>query len=175
LNECYLIDRLCGVYYPLRLTPGGYLSTTFNRLLVLYQLVDGVHSNEQFYLQYTHRHLPVNQFLVNSPMSTPPTPASLSNFQSIFHASLRAYEKQTKNDLLSHPLAARLHSCDSPAAILTVLQDQVQEFEQSRSVNQRLTKWLDPTVNVLYAFSATLGEGVGLVNLNKQARVTSVR
>ncbi|KAH9073562.1 hypothetical protein EDB83DRAFT_82556 [Lactarius deliciosus] len=100
-------------------------------------------------------------------MSTPPTPGSASsshsNFQSILLASLRAYEKQTKKDLLSHPLAARLNSCDSPTAILAVLQDQVQEFEQSRSVDERLTKWLDPTVNVLYAFSATLGEGVGLV------------
>ncbi|KAH9055258.1 hypothetical protein EDB87DRAFT_1642436 [Lactarius vividus] len=98
-------------------------------------------------------------------MSTLPTSASSShsNFQSILLASLRAYEKQTKKDLLSHPLAARLSSCDSPAAILTVLQDQVQDFEQSRSVDERLTKWLDPTINVLYAFSATLGEGVGLV------------
>ncbi|KAH8984821.1 hypothetical protein EDB92DRAFT_1461388 [Lactarius akahatsu] len=97
-------------------------------------------------------------------MSTsPPTAAVLFNFQSIFHASLKAYEKQTKKDLLSHPLAARLQSCNSSAAILAVLQDQVQEFEQSRSVDERLTKWLDPTVNVLYAFSATLGEGIGLV------------
>ncbi|KAH8986689.1 hypothetical protein EDB92DRAFT_1229619 [Lactarius akahatsu] len=98
-------------------------------------------------------------------MSTPPTPASSSrsSFQSVLLASLRAYEKQTTKDLLSHPLAARLNTCDSPADILAVLQDQVQEFEQSRSVDDRSTKWLDPTVNVLYAFSATLGEGVGLV------------
>ncbi|KAH8992263.1 hypothetical protein EDB86DRAFT_3244414, partial [Lactarius hatsudake] len=58
-------------------------------------------------------------------MSTLPTAASLLNFQSIFHASLKAYEKQTKKDLLAHPLAARLNSCDSPADILAVLQDQV--------------------------------------------------
>ncbi|KAH8986694.1 hypothetical protein EDB92DRAFT_1818181 [Lactarius akahatsu] len=96
-------------------------------------------------------------------MSTLLAAASLLNFQSIFHASLKAYEKRTKKDLLAHPLAARLHGCNSPADILAVLQDQVQEFEQSRSVDDRLTKWLDPTVNVLYAFSATLGEGVGLV------------
>ncbi|KAH9165986.1 hypothetical protein EDB89DRAFT_2076339 [Lactarius sanguifluus] len=95
--------------------------------------------------------------------TTTPASGSHSNFQSIFHASLREYEKQTRKDLISHPLAARLNSCDSPAAILAVLQDQVQEFEQSRSVDERLTKWLDPTVNVLYAFSTTLGEGVGLV------------
>ncbi|KAH9055255.1 hypothetical protein EDB87DRAFT_1642403, partial [Lactarius vividus] len=97
-------------------------------------------------------------------MSTPtPASSSHSSFQSILLASLRAYEKQTKKDLLSHPLAARLNTCGSPAAILTVLQEQVQEFQQSRSVDDRLTKWLDPTVNVLYAFSAALGEGVGLV------------
>jgi hypothetical protein len=28
-----------------------------------------------------------------------------------------------------------------------------------------LTKWLNPTVNVLYSFSATLGGGVGMVCL----------
>ncbi|KAF8262395.1 hypothetical protein EI94DRAFT_1704804 [Lactarius quietus] len=100
-------------------------------------------------------------------MSTPPTvplptAASLANFQSIFHASLKAYEKHTKKDLLAHPLAVQFHNCDTPAAILAVLQDQVQEFEQSRRLDERLTKWLDPTVNVLLAFSNALGEGVSL-------------
>ena len=127
-----------------------------------------LYQTNNFVLQPANHHpFPVKQFILTSSMSTPPTAAFLFNFQSVFHASLKAYEKQTNKDLLSHPLAARLHSCDSPAAILAVLQDQVQEFEQSRSVDERLTKWLDPTVNVLYAFSATLGEAVGLVHLNK--------
>jgi hypothetical protein len=43
--------------------------------------------------------------------------------------------------------------------------DLVQQFEQSRTSDDRLGKWLDPTVTVLFAFSATLGEGVGLVIL----------
>ncbi|KAH8980416.1 hypothetical protein EDB92DRAFT_1820571 [Lactarius akahatsu] len=60
----------------------------------------------------------------------------------------------------------RLQACDSPAAILTILQEQVDQFKQSRSADERLHKWLDPTINVLYAFSQTLGEGVGLVNIN---------
>jgi hypothetical protein len=105
-------------------------------------------------------------------MSTPA--ASLTNFQSIFHASLKAYEKHTKKDLLAHPLAVQLHSCDSAAAILTVLQDQMQEFEQSRSLDERLTKWLDPTVNVLLAFSEALGEGVGLVNISEYSYVCAL-
>jgi hypothetical protein len=87
-----------------------------------------------------------------------------TNFQLIFNNTLKAYEKHTKNDLLAHPLAAQLQACQSPSSILLVLQQQVQELNQSRT-NERLTRWLDPTVNVLYAFSATLGEGVGLVSL----------
>src|SRR5579863_2691985 len=88
---------------------------------------------------------------------------SSPNFQLIFNNALRAYEKRTKNDLLAHPLAAHLQACDSPSAVLFVLQQQVQELNQSRSSDASLTNWLDPTVNVLYAFSSTLGEGVGLV------------
>ncbi|KAH9061881.1 hypothetical protein EDB87DRAFT_1576215 [Lactarius vividus] len=86
-----------------------------------------------------------------------------SNFESIFKTAFKAYKKQTGRDIMSHPLAAQLKTCDSPDAILTVLRAQVEEFDQSRRDDERLTKWLDPTVNVLYAFSATLGEGVGLV------------
>jgi hypothetical protein len=85
------------------------------------------------------------------------------NFQLIFNNALKAYEKRTKNDLLAHPLAAQLQACGSPSAVLVVLQQQVQELNQSRSSDERLTNWLDPTVNVLYALSSALGEGVGLV------------
>jgi len=102
------------------------------------------------------------------------TPASSSNFQLIFNNALKAYEKQTKKDLLAHPLAAELQACDSPTSILAVLQHQVQDLNQSRTSNERLTKWLDPTVNVLYAFSETLGEGVSLVCLGMRARLRCV-
>ena len=87
------------------------------------------------------------------------------NFQLILNNALKAYEKQTKNDILFHPLAADLQACQSPGAILAVLQQQVQELDQSRTSDERLTRWLDPTVNVLYAFSETIGEGVSLVRL----------
>jgi hypothetical protein len=59
----------------------------------------------------------------------------------------------------------------SPSAVLLVLQQQVQQLDQSRTSDQRLSKWLDPTVNVLYAFSATLGEGVGLVSFSTRTRL----
>ncbi|KAH8988136.1 hypothetical protein EDB86DRAFT_2057979 [Lactarius hatsudake] len=94
---------------------------------------------------------------------TPSTAASSSRFQDIFDAALKSYQKQTKKDLITHPLASQLQSCDSTSAILAVLQDQVREFDQAHSGDERLTKWLIPTVNVLYAFSAAVSEGVSLV------------
>jgi hypothetical protein len=95
------------------------------------------------------------------PITTDP---SSSNFQLIFNNALKAYEKRTKNDLLAHPLAAELQNCNSPTNILAVLHKQVQGLDQSMSSDDRWTKWLDPTVNVLYMLSKTLGEGVGLVS-----------
>jgi hypothetical protein len=92
--------------------------------------------------------------------------ATSSNFQSILNSALEAYEKKTKCKLLTHPLAAQLQSCDSPTAILSILQDLIQQFDQRRRSDQRLTNWLNPTVNVLYTFSATFGQGAGIVSLN---------
>ncbi|KAI0270168.1 hypothetical protein BGY98DRAFT_1179906 [Russula aff. rugulosa BPL654] len=83
-----------------------------------------------------------------------------SDFQSIFDNALKAYKKRTKNDLITHPLAGRFEACDSASSMLAVLQEQVQELNESQRSN---TKWLDPTVNVLHAFSKTLGEAVGSV------------
>ena len=94
-----------------------------------------------------------------------PTASSSSNFQLIINNALDKYKKRTKNDLLAHPLAAQLQSCDSPNAILAVLQQQVHGLDQSRSGDERWSRWLDPTVNVLYALSSTLAAGVGLVCL----------
>jgi hypothetical protein len=89
---------------------------------------------------------------------------SHSNFVSIFNAALEAYKRKTKKDLATHPLLLSLQSCDSPEAILTVLREQIPAFIQSQNGDDSLTKWVAPTVNVLYAFSATLGGGVGLVS-----------
>jgi hypothetical protein len=99
--------------------------------------------------------------------------SSSPNFQLIFNNALKAYEKNTKRDLLAHPLAAQLQACDSPSAILLVLQEQARELNESRTNDERLTTWLAPTVNVLYALSGVLGEGVGLVCFNTWDRLRS--
>ena len=106
------------------------------------------------------RTVPSPQFLTSSLMShTHPTSTS-SNFQLILDNALKAYKRRTKNDLLKHPLADRLQACDSASSILTVLQEQVQELNQSQRGN---TGWLVPTVNVLFTFSKALKEVVGSV------------
>jgi hypothetical protein len=96
------------------------------------------------------------------PQTHPPSP-STSNFQSIFNDALKEYQRRTKKDLLTHPLAAQLQQCDSPSSIRAVLRQQVQELDQSQTSDERLTKWLDPMVNVLSALSDTIGDAVGLV------------
>jgi hypothetical protein len=108
-----------------------------------------------------------HQLSLSSPTSImssePSTSTSNSNFASIFNAALESYKHKTKKDLTSHPLLPRLQSCDSPEAILTALREQIPSLNQSQNGDDRLTKWVSPTVNVLYAFSATVGQGVGLV------------
>ncbi len=92
------------------------------------------------------------------------TSSTSSNFQGIFYAAMKEYEKKTKKDLLAHPLIGQLQPCNTPADILTVLRGQVQQFDKSTSGVEKWTKWLNPTVNVLVALSGALGEGVGLVS-----------
>ncbi|KAI9429247.1 hypothetical protein H4582DRAFT_2152318 [Lactarius indigo] len=89
-------------------------------------------------------------------MSQSPLPTtSSSNFDSIFQTAVKAYKKRTGQDITSHPLATQLKTCNSPDAILIVLSPG-RGVRSVRRDDERLTKWLNPTVNVLYAFSATL-------------------
>ncbi|KAI0297932.1 hypothetical protein BC826DRAFT_135683 [Russula brevipes] len=85
------------------------------------------------------------------------------NFDTIFNSALETYKRRTKQDLTSNPILPRLQACDSPDAVLAVLREQIPEIGQSRSADDKATRWLIPTVNVLYGFSAAIGEGVGLV------------
>ena len=97
-------------------------------------------------------------------MSKTTTTADTSpRFQALFQTALKSYQKQTKADILAHPLLFQLQSCDSTAAIVAILQGQVRDLDKSLSGDERLTKWLNPTVNVLSAFSATVSRGVSLV------------
>ena len=98
-------------------------------------------------------------------MSHTPTPiASRSDYQAIFDNAIEAYQKKTKKDLRSHALLPKLESCDSPDAVLAVLKEQIPGFDQSRGIDDRLTTWLKPMINVIYTFSATIGGGISIVS-----------
>jgi hypothetical protein len=104
-----------------------------------------------------------------NPSKTP----SKSNYQLIFDNALAAYKKKTGKDIISDPLLRRLESCDSPDTVLAVLREQVPGFDQiggSNEANDTPTKWLKPTVNVLYIFSSTIGSAASLVSLRKGHR-----
>jgi hypothetical protein len=90
-----------------------------------------------------------------------------ASIQLIINNALKAYEKCTKIDLLTHPLALELQACNSSATILAVLHRQIQGLEQSRSSSDRRTKWLDPTVEVMYTLSTTLEGRASLVSLQE--------
>ena len=77
-----------------------------------------------------------------------------------------AYRKKTGKDLRSDPLLAKLETCGSPDAVLTVLRDQLPGFYHLEGNDDKLTRWLDPTVNVLLAFSSTIGAGASSVKVS---------
>ena len=146
---------------------GGYHSSNKLKSRRLLSLIrDGLRVTGAF--QLTWKRYPN---MSQSPASSSKTTASSSNFNSIFEKALKAYKAKTKQDLIAHPLATQLRACNSPAAILTALQDQVHQFEQSRSTDERLRRWLDPTINVLYTFSGILSQGVSLVRVNRHPKV----
>ena len=95
---------------------------------------------------------------------TPTATTSSSNYQSILDNAIEAYRKKTNKDLRSHPLLEKLQNCHSPDAVLSILYQQIPGFDQSHSTDDALTRWLNPTVNVLCTFSEVIGGGISLVS-----------
>ena len=91
--------------------------------------------------------------------------SSTSNFITIFEAASKEYKKLTKQDLNTHTFSVVFDTCDSPDAVLNVFRKQAEIFDEIRKGDERLIKWLDPMVNILFTFSAAIGTGVGLVSL----------
>jgi hypothetical protein len=110
-----------------------------------------------FLLEFSHILLALNMPHIHTSV------VSSSNFQLIVIRALKTYNMRTKEDLFAHPLAAQLRDCDSPGAILVVLQEQVQVHNKSRRGHERVSHFLEPTVNLLHTFSLALEEGVGFV------------
>jgi hypothetical protein len=95
-------------------------------------------------------------------MSTSPS-TDTDRFIQIFNIASDEYNRLTGQDLQKHPLATDLDTCRKPQDVSILLQTQAQAFSKFCEGDKKLMKWLDPTVNILFTFSATL-EGVGLIS-----------
>jgi hypothetical protein len=85
------------------------------------------------------------------------------SFQTLFESALQAYEEKTGVTLARHPLAHQLQSCHSTEEIITLLQGQVQAFEERR--RNKIIKSIKATVSILTPLSAAafLANDFGLV------------
>ncbi|KAH9003750.1 hypothetical protein EDB86DRAFT_2826327 [Lactarius hatsudake] len=96
-------------------------------------------------------------------MSSPSlTLVSYSQFETILGTALGEYKNKTGNDLLDNWLAKELQSRDSVDTILDIIQHQAEAFDKFRYDDEKLMKWIGPSVRVLYKISATLSGGVDM-------------
>jgi hypothetical protein len=90
---------------------------------------------------------------------------SSSNFCSIFDAALSDYARRTNIDLVTHPFAQTLQTCDSAYAILELFQDKANQFQAYRDGNRKLINTLKPIVQFLHTLAGILGEAAALVSV----------
>ena len=112
----------------------------------------------------TARYFIMSQPLASVSIHQAPGPETISpsDINHVFDTALKSYKKKTKKNLKDHDLFKQLENCDSPASILDKFQ--ATQFDPSQTESDdRLKRWLVPTLDVLCAFSDMLGEGVSLV------------
>jgi hypothetical protein len=100
---------------------------------------------------------------------------STHNFTAIFNAASTEYTRVTGKRLDTHPFATQLDACDTPKAVSDLLRTQAQAFSKFRKGDEKLMAVLDPTIHILFTFSATLGEGIGLVSRILLSSMTALR
>jgi len=103
------------------------------------------------------------------------TGPSAANFTAILDAASKEYKILIGQDLQTHPLAAALDNFSSPESVLNVFRRQAQAFDKFRKGDDKLIAWLTPVVNILFTFSGTLGEGVGLVSIQSIYDISVLR
>ena len=87
----------------------------------------------------------------------------MSNFQSILDATDK-YAEQTGINLNQNPFADKVKSCDSPAAVLHLLQENLKTFKDYRDQKRNFIDCLSPVVQFIHAFSGVLGGVTGMVS-----------
>ena len=87
----------------------------------------------------------------------------MSNFKPILDA-VDKYAVQTGINLNEHPFADKVKDCDSPSAVLSLLQENLKAFKDYRDNNRKFIQYISPVVEFVHTFSGILGEATGLVS-----------
>ena len=87
----------------------------------------------------------------------------MSNFQSILEA-VDKYAEQTGINLKENPFADKVKGCDSPDAVLLLLQENMNAFKEYRDQDRKFIDCMSPVVQFVHVFSGILGEASGLVS-----------
>jgi hypothetical protein len=86
---------------------------------------------------------------------------SSSNLDLMLFAALVEYKKNIGQDLQAHWLAAEIKTCSYVDGVLDIVRGHAIAFE--RSEDQKLMKYIDLLVHVLYTFSDALCDDVSMV------------
>ena len=81
--------------------------------------------------------------------------------------ALDSYAEQMKIDLKDNPFVEELKGCNSPEAILQLLEKNRDDFKGYRDKDRKFVDCLKPVVKFVHAFSRTLGEAVSLVSAER--------
>jgi hypothetical protein len=97
-----------------------------------------------------------------------------AHLQTLFESALQAYEKKTGVTLTQHPLAQQLQDCQSTQEVITLLQGQLQAFDESR--RDKVSKTIKTTLSILTPLSAavSLADAFGLVRPESPDGVVSL-
>jgi hypothetical protein len=93
----------------------------------------------------------------------------MSNLQSILDAADK-YAQQTGINLKDNPFTEKVKDCDSPTAVLLLLQENLKAFKDYRDKDRKFIECVSPVVQFVHAFSGILGEAAGLVSRNLSYR-----
>ena len=94
---------------------------------------------------------------------------TMSNLQSILDAADK-YAEQTGINLKDNPFTDEVNDCDSPTAVLLLLQENLKAFKDYREKDRKFIECVGPVVQVVHAFSGILGEAASLVSRNQSFR-----
>lgn len=90
----------------------------------------------------------------------------MSDFQSILDA-IDKYAEQTGINLVENPFAEKVKACDSPSAVLLLLQENLKAFKDYRDKNRKFIDCISPVVQFVHAFSGIYCEASCLVSYNR--------